>query len=329
MVWDVVSVVLAGIGASISVFAAIRRVRDVVAASKASVAVGASSEVSKREHVESTLEYVALEISQRGFNEGALADYFNTVVPYVDKAQTEIYVLDYLPPHNALHNLMQLQEFEESARRMAEKYRRYFETLEERLDQGISYTRVLQLPYVEKYKRLKGRKAVIQRAVDLVFRETLEHFERIWSSESRNSNFKLYILSVPVVPFSYMLIDEKYILAEYMRRNLDCVAFPGELFTNRADIGGEFYIKHARKVIDHRKSIIYKILYGRDRKAPVEREEVVVALKALEAEASENYRKAHEQGWIEKIIKVRYSKEEVFAATREVEKRLKIFIPAA
>ncbi len=173
-----------------------------------------------------------------------LDQYYNLFDQFIIQQMTSsLSVLDYCAKERGLENKYHADYYHELNQK-------YYKALERKIsniianNQSFTYNRFFQLPLdVERYteidtKVLKHRrelpfKMAIRIVVELMFDETFEH---IWNCFVRfEKSFKLNVLKLPVRFFNVYIADNKSIISEYDRCNLDRDIFPDIIFAEAID----------------------------------------------------------------------------------------------
>ncbi len=230
--------------------------------------------------------FIALDFDATyGYRRDALDLYFNTLVHYVDKAESVIRVLDYLPEaymvDQVMYQLEKNKETSESAKHLHQSYERYFRALEKKVCEGVSYKRILQLSVQRDGKEDYTKHDLLVQALLSAKHETVHHFSRLRElPEKHHHNFNLYVIKEALRLHSFMVIDDQYILTEYERRDKTGKTFPDSLFVNTNDSEpGLLFINHATRQFDRLANAIEK------REKEVFKEEYDRALKNVEEKA--------------------------------------------
>lgn len=255
-----------------------------------------------RSVLEKVIDLVAFDIRQiadKEYYEKTLTKYFLSMEKYVRLARENIVVLDYLAHHRSFNAIKDPE--------LARSYESYFKVIEGQvIERGLFYTRIMQLPLGE-IKAL-SRDELIYRCVELMFSETLEHIKRLYDS---TCDFQLYILGTPLRPYSYMIIDNMYLLSEYERYDRSNVSLPDHLIVDRADSGNRLQDMNVKLLIEHHLTQLEAIVLT---KVPVSLEEIQEATLRLEFNNSDLAIQSRAPEEKEKIRKGIEKKKAVFSA---------------
>ncbi len=220
------------------------------------------------------LELVTFDIRRADdkiYNETFLGKYFSKLQEYAGRSRKDLLILDYLAHHRGFNAI--------ESKELTRSYAQYFRLIEKQvMKKNLSYTRIMQLPLGEPGDL--PRQELVNKCVELMFLETLEHVKRLLESDC---NFRLYILGAPLRPYSYVIVDSTYLLSEYDRYNKAGLSLPDHIIVNKADSGNFEHDRSVRHLIDHHMSQIDAILARKDLE-PITLEELRNAFLAREAD---------------------------------------------
>lgn len=145
--------------------------------------------------------------------------YLESLTKFVQLARKSLLIVDYISHGKALDEIIKDDAYGE---RILDMYRAYFKSLEDLLQTypDLTYRRIIQLPVDDKLSELDERGGVVPamshplaRVATDSFILSIEHLRRMES----NPRFDLYILSRPIRLYSFVIVDEMYMLCEYDR----------------------------------------------------------------------------------------------------------------
>ena len=159
-------------------------------------------------------------------------EYFGKIIEKVEQAKARIFIYDYL--------IKNKQALTEPLRgKFFKGFQQYFNAIEDHLEKtkDLEYTRILSLPsdlrgapkfiFDIKDKAIRNTKL----AVVLLFEKTFKHICKQFQKKRLN----LYAIFVPPRNYSVMLIDKKYVMAEYFRRRRSGEKVPDLLFIDEVN----------------------------------------------------------------------------------------------
>lgn len=156
--------------------------------------------------------------------------YFDQIIAEIGKAEKEIIVVDYLKTefHIPKKNSVELNH---KHMLYHDNYDRYLHAIESQIHKypNMKYRRYYQSPLSQSSSRMSSEDSK-RLGVDLIYRKTIEHFCILWEKKVK---FEAYLLTCPIQPSSFMLIDGKVLLSEYLRYNKKGVSKPDILFIER------------------------------------------------------------------------------------------------
>lgn len=211
-----------------------------------------------------------------------LVRYFECLTANVKRATSEILVLDYIA-HNRILDRVRGNE-------TVEQYRKYFAELETAVvTKSLKYRRIIQLPLTEHLDEFQFasedevRSVAIRRALEMMYLHSLRHILKMMESDV---DFELYILPVPLRPYSLMLLDRNCVISEYDRYNSRALAVPDQLIVNRINtvshtLGSESKPSPAQRLLSSHWECISQVLVAKE---PIRISELKAAARELEVE---------------------------------------------
>ncbi|MEM1055992.1 MAG: hypothetical protein AAGI52_10735 [Bacteroidota bacterium] len=229
------------------------------------------------------VDFVNIGLSRDGIRDN-FHKYIDSLISYVEKANRSIVVVEYLPRKNILQKYSEIGD-KKLTYDLARQYSRYFRSLERAIcEKEITYTRIWQLSITDRAMNsepLSADESLI-RSAHLSYRRTLEHVRDVFDCtpelNSGEKLFQLYVASEAIVSYSFMIIDDEYIVSEYPRHDRNAYSIPDALYVdhssskedivskiieknskyakllteNKEDVEGSFYNKVLRKEIVER-----------------------------------------------------------------------------
>ncbi|MEL6771585.1 MAG: hypothetical protein AAFP18_11025 [Bacteroidota bacterium] len=169
--------------------------------------------------------------------------YFDRLVFAVEKARKSILVAEYQPSMDYINWNIKLGTIDKIPETEREKivqdnigailrgYERYYNKIEEKLrnNKNMYYYRLHQVstPHGEDEVYREGK--VLYRSIDRSHDKMINHVANVWYDNLDTNRFRLYLTPVPVLKYSYMIIDGNTIVSELYRYNKDEVAVLNEM----------------------------------------------------------------------------------------------------
>ena len=164
--------------------------------------------------------------------------YFKTIENEIKKVNSSITIVDYMKNNFQSANGYLRSEY---AKTYHPLYSSYLEQIEDRLlflkshNQKIKYHRFYQVPVREIRGDVFGGDKILC-GIDMIFSGTIKHFIRLWDAKV---DAKMYLLRNAIRPTSYLMIDDKVILSEYIKYDEDGFSRPDILFVDRKQSGSD------------------------------------------------------------------------------------------
>ena len=183
------------------------------------------------------VEFLPILFKNNVFNRSSLDKYFESLIKYVRRAEKEILILDLLNEKDYLYLFKELDSIGNDVSYIANKYKAYYNEIENKLNDKIIYKRILQVPHISKEnifneknmfsKYMKGK--LTEEIIELSSYPLIEHIEKSW----RVPNFELYFLPQIAFSYSYIVIDQTYVLTTYYRYMKSGMSRLDEFYVNR------------------------------------------------------------------------------------------------
>ncbi|MEM6966784.1 MAG: hypothetical protein AAF573_18615 [Bacteroidota bacterium] len=233
-------------------------------------------DISKNKSLEPQNKFFCFSIWKRDnlAEEEFIEKYFDAIITTLKKAEKKILINDFLiNTSNMLSGKLKKKFFK--------GYENYYRALEAQT-KNLKYQRVISLP-IELSKTTLGtennRIKLLEKLISILFKSTFKHI--ITSFE--NAQFELYALPIPKRNFSFLLIDDQYVLSEYYRIRREGLAVPDMLFIEKVD--------------KERKNIPEKLhyVYNRELEDSIDNKRAIKISKELFAECTRNSLKQKEK----------------------------------
>jgi len=191
----------------------------------------------KHQKIWSSLEFfqhLKVGNSTSGPKDNLRTSYSNTLTRYISQAEDEIWVYDYYvsDAKNDLH--------------YREAHEGHYKSIEVQLkkNKAAIYHRLLAFPYgFAKQDEYDLEQSTIS-AIKMCSYFTFEHIVNCFLNF--DDRFYLSIATIPYRLYSYAILDQKFILTEYLRYKSDLTPIPDLLFVNRVIEGG--YLDEVRDI---------------------------------------------------------------------------------
>jgi len=186
-----------------------------------------------------TVEYLQFNLKGHEFSKSRFKGYTDKLISEIKKAKSQITIVSYEANQHAVKNKGEAisEQALKDYQTMNDIYAEYLFEVEKRIYEGISYKRISQIYYDKKRIRDKSikRSNWINYSFDRMDDAMREHVKHFIKLQSKNPELKcsFHVLNAPLVPFSFIIIDDKCIITELIRWNKNGIPYPFELFINR------------------------------------------------------------------------------------------------